>query len=97
MKDFFIIANNKMTPCMETSIHLSRYIRDRGGSCVIQDGTDHTKRSLVPAGTDCVLVLGGDGTLLRAARDLVELDIPLLGINLGTQRSQGSQVLPGSL
>ena len=29
-------------------------------------------------------MLGGDGTLLQASRDLVERNIPLLGINLGT-------------
>lgn len=33
---------------------------------------------------DCALVLGGDGTLLRAARTLMDSGIPLLGINLGT-------------
>ena len=33
---------------------------------------------------ECVLVLGGDGTLLRAARNMMDSDIPLLGINLGT-------------
>ena len=33
---------------------------------------------------DCALVLGGDGTLLRAARNLMDSGIPLLGINLGT-------------
>ena len=31
-----------------------------------------------------MLVLGGDGTLLQASRDLTERDLPLLGINMGT-------------
>lgn len=33
---------------------------------------------------DAIIVLGGDGTMLRAARDYVEEEIPLLGVNLGT-------------
>lgn len=33
---------------------------------------------------DCALVLGGDGTIIQAANDLVYKDIPLLGINFGT-------------
>lgn len=33
---------------------------------------------------DAVIVLGGDGTMLRAARDFVEEEVPLLGVNLGT-------------
>lgn len=37
-----------------------------------------------PEVPDCILVLGGDGTLLRTARNLLNQDIPLLGINLGT-------------
>jgi NAD+ kinase len=33
--------------------------------------------------TDVLFVLGGDGTFLRAARAVTEIDVPLLGINLG--------------
>ena len=35
-------------------------------------------------GTDVVVVLGGDGTFLRAARAVMEdVDVPILGINVG--------------
>jgi NAD+ kinase len=33
--------------------------------------------------TDALVVLGGDGTFLRAAQAVAEVDVPLLGINLG--------------
>jgi len=34
-------------------------------------------------GTDVLVVLGGDGTFLRAAQAVAAVDVPLLGINLG--------------
>ena len=35
------------------------------------------------ASTDALVVLGGDGTFLRAVRAIAEVDVPILGINLG--------------
>jgi len=43
----------------------------------IADGPDRAK------GTEICLVLGGDGTFLRAAEDARLAEVPLLGVNLG--------------
>lgn len=42
---------------------------------------DQAKRQL--AGTELVLSIGGDGTVLRVARIVTPLAVPILGINLG--------------
>ena len=41
-----------------------------------------TPRRELPT-TDVLVVLGGDGTFLRAAQAVAEIDVPLLGVNLG--------------
>ncbi len=41
-------------------------------------------REDLPDGTQLIIVLGGDGTLLSAARVIAGRDIPLLAVNLGS-------------
>jgi NAD+ kinase len=42
-----------------------------------------SKEEQVAAGCDLVVVLGGDGTILRGAEFARRVDVPLLGVNLG--------------
>ena len=54
---------------------------DTGISGVTQVGSEQVKQSY--SQIELVLVLGGDGTILRGAEEIHGLNIPVLGINLG--------------
>lgn len=48
------------------------------------DAMPEGERDAIDYGSiDCLFVLGGDGTLLKAALKVCERDVPMLGINLG--------------
>lgn len=57
-------------------------IEDAGGVATVAEETEGKYE--VPSDIDCVVTLGGDGTLIRATSDLHEYDIPFIGVNLGT-------------
>lgn len=90
MKKFAIIVNALKDRQLKETRELCSYIETRGGSCqylVIVDeeeGIRKVQAQHIAKGTECILVLGGDGTLIRAARDTVECGVPLIGINMGT-------------
>ena len=85
MNNFFIIANKQKDINLEITEQIRHHISRLGAVCNIYDQYDRDVSSIdIPEGTQCILVIGGDGTILAAARMLVGNTIPLLGINLGT-------------
>ncbi len=78
MRTIGIIRNTDMAASKAYSESLAEYIREHGAvSCISSSGAD------LPKECECAFVLGGDGTLLRAAKAVYERQLPLLGINLG--------------
>lgn len=78
VKHFWVITNRIKDPEGTNTNRIVDYIRKNNGTAVC---VEDKKPEETP---ECVIVLGGDGTLLQAARDMMECDVPLLGINLGT-------------
>lgn len=88
MKKFYIVANpdKENTKNMKTGIE--RYLKEHGASAYSGKsesghGNPYTEPDDVPEDTECIITLGGDGTLIQAARDLAGRDLPIIGINLG--------------
>ncbi len=92
MDKFFVITNDLKDKDFRLTNKIVEYLKARGKTCLVRREVPkpkgasygYTNPAEVPEDMECVLVLGGDGTLLRAARDLVKKEIPLLGVNLGT-------------
>ena len=45
---------------------------------------DDGQKYMIDPETECALVVGGDGTMLRAEHELIGWGIPMVGINMGT-------------
>lgn len=89
MKYFYIIANLDKEYVREAEIFIKKYLEAEGANCVLHSTAGsgqeyaHIDAQQVPENTECVITIGGDGTLIQAARDLAGRNIPMLGINRG--------------
>jgi NAD+ kinase len=87
-----LIANTEKSNCAAVTRRVIRLLKKSGRSVLFDPGTaamlglDKAKplelRALAQA-TDLLLVIGGDGTMLRVGREIAGETVPVLGINAG--------------
>lgn len=91
MQHFCIITNSGKNDNDSKVQHIKNFLVQRGCSCLVLKNTLWSSKGIrhftdvkeIPNETECVIVLGGDGTMIQAAIDLVHRDLPILGINTG--------------
>ena len=86
MKNFLIMTNEEKDPGFSTSNKIREYIESKGGAAFLRKyfTEDTQSYSNIPGEVECVIVLGGDGTMLHASRLIAPHDLPVVGVNLGT-------------
>lgn len=84
MKNFIIFTKN-YEPNRELIDSLISAIEVKNGKAKLIDQTNMSENEKIeiPEDVDCVLTVGGDGTLIDAAQRVYGKGIPLLGINRG--------------
>ena len=78
MKNFCIITNPRKDIGYRLTKRMKSFIELKGGSCSVVVEGDKLQESV-----EGVFVLGGDGTLIRAAGMVSRKGLPLIGVNLG--------------
>lgn len=87
-----LIGNPEKAACAEAATKAARLIRAAGRRVLFDPETARLARAregiepdagVLAAKADLLLVFGGDGTMLRVARDIAGSQTPILGINLG--------------
>lgn len=84
MKSFYVVANSTKDGLLHLAKDISSFLISEGAECTVDEcRLGHPDKDILPENTDCIIVLGGDGTILQAVRSLNEPDIPIMGINAG--------------
>lgn len=95
MKHFLIYTNTHKDKNLTSTRHIKEYLETKGQKVTVwadesrwQEKQKNAGRDDIPEGipgdVNCMIVLGGDGTVLQAARETKRLQIPIIGVNLGT-------------
>ncbi len=83
LKNFLIIANETKDPGLKWTNTVLVKLETRGAKTALLMGKDLDGLTNNLAGIHCVIVIGGDGTMLRVAQALKGCQVPVIGVNLG--------------
>ena len=84
MKKYLIVSNTIKDPELGIAGDICDYLNLKGVEAeVIGLSFDGLDKAIPTEGTDCCIVIGGDGTILQVARALAGSGIPILGVNAG--------------
>lgn len=91
MKRFLIIPNEKKDTALTLTRQVTASLVAQGATVFLEEryaalaleGATLFSLGEIPADVECVIAVGGDGTVLEASRTALRLRVPLLGINLG--------------
>ena len=85
-----IVRNNSNSKAVDASLLLATYLATQGADYTLVDSSDLSCRGdheglneALANGVEMAVVLGGDGTILRTARQIGTSGVPILGINFG--------------
>lgn len=86
MDRFLIITNENKDKDKIVTKQIASYIELSGRKATLVDTSslEESKEVCHDQDIKCAIVLGGDGTFIRCATHLMAMDIPILGVNLGT-------------
>jgi NAD+ kinase len=87
MDSFLIITNKEKDLDLHLTKKIAASIVNAGKRVVLSSVSsvqEENKPVEIPSGVECAIALGGDGTIIQTANDLMKHDIPILGVNLGT-------------
>ncbi len=83
MRSVAIISKKNHQDAWGASQELQRWLTAREVQAVHLENEPEPNMPTLPAETEGIVVLGGDGTLLSVARHYVALGVPILGVNVG--------------
>lgn len=86
MKHFLIYINRLKDENGEITNRITDYLLARGHKATVVTGESGLLPEFekLPEDACCMLVLGGDGTILQAARDNKTNNLPIIGVDMGT-------------